>query len=412
MNPLNFINKHLYIENIPIKNLAQIYGTPAYIYSANVIRSCYLSYAQNMPANALVCYAVKANSNLAILQLLAQLGAGFDIVSGGELARVLKAGGDPQKIVFSGVGKTAQEMEQALNAGIYCFNLESYAEALELQQVAKRLNKTAPIALRINPNVDAGSHPYIATGLKTNKFGVDIEQALDVYLELNKLSNLKIIGIDCHIGSQLTEISPFIETTNCVLNLIQNLKEHNINLTHIDLGGGLGVKYLDENPPAIAEYVSAITNTLAENELKLIIEPGRSIVAHSGILLTKTLYLKSNSIKNFAIIDAGMNDLIRPALYDAYMPVVNIYQRDGTRKDYDIVGPVCETGDFLAQKRSLNLEAGDYLAICSAGAYGYSMSSNYNSRPKSVEVLVDKEQHYLIRKREQYADLFALEHLI
>jgi len=412
MNPFKFIDQHLYIENIKVANLAKIYGTPAYIYSANTIKNRYLSYAQNMPKNGLVCYAVKANSNLAILQLLAKMGAGFDIVSGGELARVLKAGANAQQVVFSGVGKTADEMQQALNAGIYCFNLESYAEGLLLQQVALKLNKIAPVALRINPNIDAGSHPYIATGLKENKFGIDIEDALSVYLNLTKLSHLKIIGIDCHIGSQLTEISPFITAIDCVLNLINELKQHNINLTHIDLGGGLGVTYNDEQPPAIAEYLTAITAHLAKTNLKLIIEPGRSIVATAGILLTEVLYLKSNSIKNFAIVDAGMNDLIRPALYEAYMQVINTYQGGGIDKNYDIVGPVCETGDFLARTRELNINAGDYLAVMDAGAYGYSMSSNYNSRPRAVEVLVDNDQHFLIRKRERVADLFALENLI
>jgi len=413
MPAFNYKNDLLHIEQIPFTKIAAEFGSPVYVYSARKIKEYFAAYANNMPLDGLVCYAVKANSNLAILQLLAQMGAGFDIVSGGELARVLKAGGDPQKIVFSGVGKTAVEMQAALQAGIYCFNLESSAEAHLLNQVAKSLNLIAPISLRVNPDIDAGSHPYIATGLNSNKFGVEINAALNLYLEIKDLSNLKIVGVDCHIGSQLTAITPFLAALERVLILVDALQQQGINLQHLDLGGGLGVRYIDESPPKIIDYLAAIKSKLPNN-LKLILEPGRSIVAEAGVLLTQVLYLKTNISKNFAIVDAAMNDLIRPALYQAQMPIWQVQAKKiAAFKNYDVVGPICETGDFLAQNYPLNdLQNGDLLAIGGAGAYGFSMASNYNSRPKVAEVLVDGDKCHLIRRRESVTDLFALESLI
>jgi len=412
---LTYQDNNLFIEDVSASFIAKTYGTPTYIYSAKQIHDNFQQYALNMPPNGLVCYAVKANSNIAILQLLAKLGAGFDIVSGGELARVIKAGANPNKVVFSGVGKTIEEMQYALNAGIYCFNLESISEAFTLQQVAKSLNKIAPISLRINPNIDACSHPYIATGLQTSKFGIEIKQAYDLYIQLAESPHLKIVGIDCHIGSQITQTAPFLEALECTLELITKLKSAGVHLNHLDLGGGLGVRYIDENPPTISSYLTDIKNYLHKNSahnLRLILEPGRSIVANAGILLTKVLYLKNNAVKNFAILDGAMNDLIRPALYQAQMPIIPVKRTSDHPTSYDLVGPVCETGDFLAQNCLLNISPNDLLAIGGAGAYGFSMSSNYNSRPRVAEVLIDGKNHHLIRKRESVEDLFAHEQLI
>ncbi len=362
--------------------------------------------------NHLVCFAVKANPNIAILNLFAKLGAGFDIVSGGELARVLAAGGDPQKIVFSGVGKSADEMRVALNAGIFCFNVESASELNRLNQVAGEMGKVAPVSLRVNPNVDAKTHPYISTGLKNNKFGVAFEDAIAVYEQAAAMPNIAVHGVDCHIGSQITELAPFIEALDLILGLVDTLTAKNIPISHIDVGGGIGITYLDETPPEFITYVQAILAKLTHKNVKILFEPGRALVGNAGVLLTKVEYLKHTESKNFAIVDAAMNDLMRPALYDAYHDIVAVSPRDGEANVYEIVGPVCESGDFLGHDRALNLAEGDLLALKSAGAYGMSMASNYNTRGRVAEVMVDGDKMHLIRQREKVADLFVLENLL
>jgi diaminopimelate decarboxylase len=361
-----------------------------------------------------VCFAVKANPSLAILNLFAKLGAGFDIVSGGELARVLAAGGDPKKVVFSGVGKTEAEMQAALNAGIFCFNVESKSELIRLSRVASAMGKVAPISLRINPNVDAKTHPYISTGLKNNKFGVAYEDALDIYLQAATMPDIAIHGVDCHIGSQITELSPFLDALDRVLLLVDALEQRGISIQHIDAGGGIGICYSDETPPEFNAYAAAMRAKLIGRNLKLLFEPGRALVGNAGVLLTKVEYLKNSETKNFAIIDAAMNDLMRPALYDAYHDIkaVQPHNDQSSALSYEIVGPVCESGDFLGHDRNLVIAEGDLLAIMSAGAYGMSMSSNYNTRPRAAEVMVDGNDYHLIRKRETIADLFALEKLL
>jgi diaminopimelate decarboxylase len=410
LNNFELKNGELHAENIAFNQIAEEFNTPCYVYSKAALCQAFTSFqAGLLGTNHLVCFAVKANPNIAILNLFAKLGAGFDIVSGGELARVLAAGGDPKKIVFSGVGKTADEMRAALNAGIFCFNVESESELARLNEVAKSMGKIAPVSLRVNPNVDAKTHPYISTGLKNNKFGVAFEDAISVYTQAASMPNIAIHGVDCHIGSQITELAPFIEALDLILGLVDALEAKNIPISHIDVGGGIGITYADETPPEFGVYAKAILAKLAGRNVKLLFEPGRALVGNAGVLLTKVEYIKHTESKNFAIVDAAMNDLMRPALYDAYHDIVAVKPRAGETKTYEIVGPVCESGDFLGHDRKLNLQEGDLLAIKSAGAYGMSMASNYNTRPRAAEVMVDSDKTYVIRQRESIADLFALE---
>jgi len=410
----DYQNGELFAENVALSDLADQFGTPLYVYSRKAFSDSYLAYADALKGkDALVCYAVKANSNIAVLNVLAKLGAGFDIVSVGELERVLKAGGDPAKCVFSGVAKTADEMRRALAVGVHCFNVESAAELERLNDVAVEMGVKAPVSLRVNPDVDAGTHPYISTGLKENKFGVDIEVAPEVYAHAATLPGLDIKGVDCHIGSQLTQIDPFLDALDRVLLLIDNLKAQGIELEHIDLGGGLGVTYDDEVPPTPKQLIDALEPKLAGRNLKMVFEPGRSIAANAGVFITQVEFLKSNGDKNFAIIDGGMNDLIRPSLYSAWQNIVEVQPRTNTeKKAYDVVGPVCETGDFLGKDRELSIVSGDLLAVKSSGAYGFVMASNYNTRNKPAEVMVDGDKSYLIRRRETVADQLSLEALI
>ena len=416
-------NGELHAENVALSQIAAAFDTPCYVYSKAALTQAFNDFSTGLVGtNHLVCFAVKANPNLAILNLFAALGAGFDIVSGGELARVLAAGGNPQKIVFSGVGKSADEMRAALTAGIFCFNVESASELTRLNEVAKSINKVAPVSLRVNPNVDAKTHPYISTGLKNNKFGVAFDEAIAVYETAAAMPNIAVHGVDCHIGSQITELAPFIEALDLILGLVDKLEAKNIHISHIDVGGGIGITYADETPPAFSAYAKAILAKINARNVKLLFEPGRALVGNAGVLLTKVEYLKmsqdsiKNGTKNFAIVDAAMNDLMRPALYDAYHDIQAVKPRENTDADaaktYEIVGPVCESGDFLGHDRKLNLSEGDLLAIMSAGAYGMSMASNYNTRGRAAEVMVDGEHLHLIRAREKIADLFALEHLL
>jgi diaminopimelate decarboxylase len=405
MSHFSFREGLLHAEEIPVELLARAYGTPTYIYSRAALEENYRAYAGAMGSTDLVCYAVKANSSLAVLNVLARCGAGFDIVSAGELERVLLAGGDAGKVVFSGVAKTATEMQRALEAGIRCFNVESAAELERLNAVAVGMGKKAPVSIRVNPDVDASTHPYISTGLKENKFGIHIENVFAVYRRAAELPGIRIEGIDCHIGSQLTKLSPFLDAVDRVLGIIDQLAAIGITLHHIDMGGGLGVRYREETPPTPREYVQGLRQKLAGRNLSLIIEPGRSIAANAGILITRVEYLKSNGEKNFAIIDAAMNDMIRPSLYQAWMEISRIAEGPGSCARYDLVGPVCETGDFLGKDRDLCLEAGDILAMFCAGAYGFSMASNYNSRGRAAEIMVDGKNHFLVRARETISDL-------
>lgn len=414
---MDFFNRKqqsLYAEQCSVTSLAKQYGTPLYVYSRATIERHWHAFDQAAGERShLVCYAVKASSNLAILNVLARLGSGFDIVSKGELARVIEAGGDPQKVVFSGVGKTSDEIAYALELGIYCFNVESAAELDRIQVVAEQMDKQAPISLRVNPDVDAGTHPYISTGLKENKFGIAIEQAPALYQYAASLSHINVQGVDCHIGSQLTEITPFLDALARVLQLVDTLAAQNIHLSHIDVGGGLGVCYDNEQPPHPNEYAKAIADKLAGRDITLIYEPGRAVMANAGILVTEVEYLKTGEDRSFAIVDAAMNDLIRPSLYQAWQNIITVENRAGIEeKFYDVVGPICETGDFLGKNRSLAITAGDLLAVRSAGAYGFTMSSNYNSRPRAAEVMVDGDAHHLIRKRETLAQLWQGEMLL
>ena len=403
----------LYAEGCQVAELAKTYGTPLYIYSRATLERHWHAFNNAVADHPhLICYAVKANANLAVLNVLARLGSGFDIVSGGELARVIEAGGDPAKVVFSGVGKTVAEMEQALNLGIYCFNVESSAELEQLNQVAGRLGKIAPVSLRINPDVDAGTHPYISTGLKENKFGIAMDEAEIVFARARVLPHLHVKGVDCHIGSQLTEIQPFLDAMDRMLALIDRLAEQGIVIEHFDVGGGLGVTYDDETPPHPDVYAAALLKRLGSRQLKLIFEPGRAIAANAGIFVTQVLYLKENSDKRFAIVDGAMNDLIRPALYSAWQKIIPVVPRSSQAYDFDIVGPVCETGDFLGKDRQLALAAGDLLAVRSSGAYGFAMASNYNTRPRAAEIMVDGEQAYLVREREKLSQLWQGEQLL
>ncbi len=416
MTYFNYHQNQLMCEQVPLSTIAEQFGTPTYVYSRAALTQHYLDYQHALgDFPGMICYAVKANSNIAVLNVLAKLGAGFDIVSIGELERVLVAGGDPSRIVFSGVAKTAAEMQRALELGVYCFNVESSAELERLNEVAQAMGVMAPISLRVNPDVDAQTHPYISTGLKENKFGIDIEEAINVYQQAAALSNLKIIGVDCHIGSQLVTIDPFLDALDRVLRLVDRLADWGITIEHLDLGGGVGVCYKDEQPPVIADYLNEIKMRLGGRTLSLSLEPGRSIAANAGVLLTKVEYLKPTAHKNFAIIDAGMNDNIRPSLYQAWQNVLPLQQQDAVTSDtkvWDLVGPVCETGDFLAKDRSLALLTGDTLALMSAGAYGFTMSSNYNSRGRAAEIMVDGEQIHLIRERESIEDLMRGEKII
>ncbi|PBQ16408.1 diaminopimelate decarboxylase [Pseudomonas congelans] len=413
MDAFNYRDGELFAEGVALSAIAERFGTPTYVYSRAHIEAQYRAYADALSGMPhMVCFAVKANSNLGVLNVLARLGAGFDIVSRGELERVLAAGGKAERIVFSGVGKTREDMRRALEVGVHCFNVESPDELERLQEVAAELNVRAPISLRVNPDVDAGTHPYISTGLKENKFGIAIAAAEDVYIRASQLPNLEVIGVDCHIGSQLTTLEPFIDALDRLLDLVDRLGDCGIHLHHIDLGGGLGVRYRDEEPPLAADYIKAVRERLAGRDLGLLFEPGRFIVANAGTLLTRVEYLKHTEHKDFAIVDAAMNDLIRPALYQAWMEVTAVRPRDSEPRTYDIVGPICETGDFLAKGRELALAEGDLLAVHSAGAYGFVMSSNYNTRGRAAEVLVDGSQAFEVRRRETVAELFAGESLL
>ncbi|HDR1500784.1 TPA: diaminopimelate decarboxylase [Pasteurella multocida] len=415
MDYFQYQQAQLMAEQVPVKHIAQQYGTPLYIYSRATLERHWHAFNNALGDHPhLICFAVKSNPNIAILNIMARLGSGFDIVSQGELERVLAAGGEPSKIVFSGVAKTETEIARVLEVGIRCFNVESVAELYRINQVAGEMGKTAPISLRVNPDVDARTHPYISTGLKENKFGISVAEARNVYQLANQLPHIQITGMDCHIGSQLTELQPFLDATDRLIVLMEQLKQDGIQLKHLDLGGGLGVSYTNENPPHPSEYASALLDKLkAYHELEIILEPGRAITANAGILVTKVEYLKHNEDRHFAIVDAGMNDMIRPALYQAYMNIIEV-DRTLTRDKavYDVVGPICETSDFLGKQRELAIAAGDYLAQRSAGAYGASMSSNYNSRSRTAEVMVDGDQVHLIRRRETLEELWALERLL
>ncbi|CAM3900357.1 diaminopimelate decarboxylase [Vreelandella rituensis] len=418
MDYFNYRDGVLYAEEVPLSRIAAEHGTPCYVYSKATLERHFRAYTEALGSHShLICYAVKANSNLAVLGLLARLGAGFDIVSVGELERVLAAGGDPAKVVFSGVAKQEAEMARALEVGIKCFNVESRPELERLNRVAERLGKVASVSLRVNPDVDAGTHPYISTGLKDNKFGIAVDDALDVYTQAAGMAHLKVVGLDCHIGSQLTETAPFLDALERLLVLLERLRDQGIEIDHLDLGGGLGVTYRDERPPQPFDYATALLERLSRWEggkrLTLLFEPGRSIAANAGVLLTRVEFLKPGETKNFAIIDAGMNDMIRPALYQAWQAIVPVDTRHARESAlYDVVGPVCETGDFLGKERELAIAPGDLLAVRSAGAYGFVMASNYNSRPRPAELMVDGMECHVVRARERLADLWAGETLL
>lgn len=416
-NPISTLTERpegLTLESVSLNEIAEQYGTPTYVYSRSALESAYRAWTDALGSrNALVCYAVKANSNLAILNLFARLGAGFDIVSGGELARVLAAGGSADKVIFSGVGKTHAEITQALMAGVRCFNVESASELEHIELIAQKTGLRAPISLRVNPDVDAKTHPYISTGLRDNKFGVAFDEALALYRKAAASPHLRVCGIDCHIGSQLLEVSPLLEAAEKMLGLVKQLEQEGIKLEHIDLGGGLGICYDDEMPPAVSDYITPLLAMFADRPEQLSFEPGRSLVGNAGLLLTQVQYLKHGQTKNFAIIDAAMNDLARPALYEAYHSIVPVSTHaDIAPTTYEVVGPVCESGDFLGHDRALALKEGDLLAILSAGAYGMAMSSNYNTRPRAAEVMVDADQALLIRSRETVESLFAQEAIL
>lgn len=417
MSVFHYQNNHLFAEQVSITDIATAVGTPCYIYSRKAFEDHWKAFDNAFADHPhLVCYAVKANSNIAVLNVLARIGAGFDIVSEGELERVLRAGGDPAKIVFSGVGKQPEEMARALEAGVHCFNVESEAELYRLDQVAGEVGKTASISLRVNPDVDAQTHPYISTGLKENKFGVAIDDCVAIYERAAKMTNISIKGIDCHIGSQLTTLEPFLDALDLVLERVDELATKGIVLEHIDIGGGLGVCYKDEEPPTPAEYAAALIERLGDRKLTVIMEPGRSIAANAGLMITQVEFLKPTEAKNFAIVDAAMNDLIRPSLYSAWQNIIPVSPRsndDPIKLDhYDIVGPVCETGDFLGKDRQLKITDGDLLAVCSAGAYGFAMASNYNSRNKPAEIMVDDNHFYTVRRRETHEEQMASESLL
>ncbi len=409
----HYRDNRLHAEQVPLADIAARFGTPCYVYSRAALTDGFRRFGNALQGREhLICYAVKANSNLAVLNVFARLGAGFDIVSGGELQRVLAAGGDARKVVFSGVGKTVAEMRMALDAGILCFNVESAAELERLDEVAGSAGKVAPVSLRVNPDVDARTHPYISTGLKQNKFGVAYGEAVALYRRARDLPHLRITGVDCHIGSQITETSPFIAAVEKMLALVDELAREGIRLEHIDLGGGLGIRYNDEAPPAIADYVSALLGALHGRSERLILEPGRVLVGNAGVLLTRVEYLKHGEEKNFAIVDAAMNDLMRPALYDAFHEILPVMRESHAVHTYEVVGPICETGDFIGHARNLAIAPQSLLAVISAGAYGMSMSSNYNTRPRVAEVMVDGEAVHLVRERETVSQLYAGEKLV
>jgi diaminopimelate decarboxylase len=410
MNPFSFRDGQLHAEDVRLAEIAENFGTPCYVYSRASLEGTLAQFRHALAGrDTLLCYAVKANSNLAILSLFARLGSGFDIVSGGELARVLAVGGDPSKIVFSGVGKSEAEMRQALSAGIFCFNVESESELLRLNEVALELRASAPVALRVNPDVDPRTHPYISTGLRSNKFGVAFDAALDLYRRASAMAHLRVRGIACHIGSQLLDPAPILEAAEKILSLVDALGRDGITLTHIDLGGGLGIRYQDENPPTAQDYLAPLLSLFRGRAEVLVFEPGRALVGNAGLLLARVEYLKHGAEKHFAVMDAAMNDLMRPALYDAWHDIVPVVPRDSEPRTYEVVGPVCESSDFLGHSRSLAIAEGDLVAIMSAGAYGMAMSSNYNSRPRAAEVMVDGDATFLIRRRERLEELFALE---
>lgn len=415
MNAFTYRHHQLHAEDVPLAELASRYGTPCFVYSRAHLEERFLGFREPLGTRPhLICYAVKANSNLAVLNVLARLGAGFDIVSGGELERVLAAGGEPGKIIFSGVGKTADEMRRALDVGIHCFNVESWPELERLSTIANGMGKTAAISLRVNPDVDAKTHPYISTGLKDNKFGVPIEEAPAFYRRARALPGIAISGVDCHIGSQLTTLSPVLDALDRLLALVDALQADGIAIKHLDLGGGLGVQYNDETPPSPHDYMQAVLARIGERKLTLMFEPGRAIVANAGVMLTRVEYLKETPSKNFAVLDGAMNDIIRPALYQAVMNIVPVIEppKERTRLTWDLVGPVCESADFLGRDRELALAPGDLLAVRSAGAYCFAMSSNYNTRNRAAEIMVDGAKHYVVRRRETYADQMAPEQLL
>jgi diaminopimelate decarboxylase len=416
MDPFQYRDNALFAEDIPVADLARRFGTPCYIYSRSALEHNLLAYEKALASTPhLTCFAVKANSNLAVLNVLARLGAGFDIVSGGELERVIRAGGDPRKVIFSGLGKTEDEIARALTLGICCFNIESEPELDRINAVAARLNLRAPISLRVNPDVDAGTHPYISTGLKENKFGIAIDTAVDVYLRAAQMSHIDIVGVDCHIGSQLTTIAPYLDAIDRVLLLVDTLAARGIAIRHFDMGGGLGVCYRDEKPPAPAEFIHAVLARIAGRGLSLFLEPGRSICANAGLFVTKVEYLKHNAHKNFAIVDGAMNDLLRPALYGAWQNIVAVQEHvAGTvpERVYDVVGPVCESSDFLGKERTLAIAQGDLLAVRTAGAYGFVMSSNYNTRNRVAEIMVEGDKATVVRQRETLDYQLALESVL
>lgn len=413
MAEFHFINNDLYVESIPLALLADQVGTPCYVYSRAALTQAYQAFAAGFDGHdSLICYAVKANPNLAILNCFARLGSGFDIVSEGELRRVIAAGGDPQKTVFSGVGKSPQEIQFALQSGILCFNVESTSELLLIDEIAGALGKIAPVSLRVNPDVDAQTHPYIATGLAKNKFGIAIEEAPRLYALASRLENLVIKGVDCHIGSQLTELQPFETAFEKILALVDELTDSGIDIAHIDVGGGIGISYANEPTIDPRQYASSLLTRLGPRIQKIIVEPGRTLVGNAGVLLTKVQVLKFGTEKNFAVVDAGMNDLLRPALYDAFHQIVPIQQKDAPMYTFDVVGPVCESSDFLGRDRQLAISEGDLLAVLSAGAYGMSMSSTYNSRGRAAEIMVDGKRAYLIQRRELSDELFSREYIL
>jgi diaminopimelate decarboxylase len=414
MDHFEYRQGQLYCEDVAIAELADQYGTPLFVYSRATLERHWHAFDSALADfDHLVCYAVKANSNLAVLNLLARLGSGFDIVSGGELQRVLAAGGEPSRIVFSGVGKQADEIETALQADILCFNVESEQELDRIAQIAASMDKTAQVSFRVNPDVDAKTHPYISTGLKDNKFGVAFTDAEQVYLKASRLQTIEIIGMDCHIGSQLTELSPYIDAFDRLLELIARLREQDINIHHLDLGGGLGIRYRNEEPPLPAEWVNALHDRLKNFDGTIVVEPGRAIAGNAGILVSRVNYLKHGEDKNFAVIDAAMNDLIRPSLYGAWQEIIRVEQQcQAQERVYDVVGDICESSDFLGKDRSLSLQQNDLLAIRSSGAYGFGMASNYNTRVRAAEVMVDGERHYCVREREVFSDLIRGESLL
>lgn len=403
----------LYAQSYACAQLAADFGTPLFVYSREALESAWQQFSDALEKHPhLICYAVKANSNLAVLDVLARLGSGFDIVSGGELKRVLAAGGKPENIVFSGVGKTAEELTEALETGIRCFNVESEAELERLGAIAAALDMVAPVSLRINPDVDAQTHPYISTGLKENKFGINMDQAIEVYKRAAQMSSINVQGMDCHIGSQLTKIEPYQDALARLIELVEQLESHGINLSHLDVGGGQGICYEDEIPLDIDQWARCVIDAVGERKLEILVEPGRFIAGPAGILLTRVEYLKSNEDKHFAVVDAAMNDLIRPALYSAWQAIEAVEPRDTEPEQYDVVGPVCESADFLGKNRSLSIEQGDLLAVMSAGAYGFVMSSNYNTRPRAAEVMVSGDEAYVVRERERVEDLFVDESVL